>query len=113
MIKQTTGTITSTETVGLDCADFETVLVHVSWAASTGTLFFGFTAQGATTLGASGYDVTATGAPALVGNVSGTGSTITQLRRYDVRGVERFLVAGAPGNSGTVTVKIQAYVNSY
>lgn len=113
MLKSTTGTITSTETISLNVADMEVVLVYYSWASSVGTLYFGISAQDQTTLGYTGYSTTATGAPALVGNVAGTGGTLSDVRRYDVRGAETFKVAGAPGNSGDVTVKIQAYANAY
>ena len=110
MYKSTTGDATGTASVSLACADFETAMVHITWAASVGTLFMGAKVNdGATVLGLSGYDVTATGAPALVGNIAGTAGTITAMRRYDIRGLSAISVNGAPGNTGTVTVSIVAH----
>jgi len=110
MYKSITGDATGTASVSLPCADFETAMVYITWADSVGTLYMGANVNdGATVLGLSGYDVTATGAPALVGNIAGTAGLVTAMRRYDIRGMSEIRVAGAPGNTGTVTVSIVAH----
>lgn len=110
MYKSTTGDATGAAAVTLDCADFETAVIHITWENSVGTLYIGAATNfGSTVLGFTGYDVLATGAPSLVGNISGTAGTVTALRRYDVRGMSSIRVAGAPGNTGTVTVSIVAH----
>ena len=109
MYKSTTGDATGMASVTLDCADFETAVIHITWAASVGTLYIGAaTNDGSTVLGFTGYSLLATGAPSLVGDIAGTAGTITALRRYDIRGMSSIRVAGAPGNTGTVTVSIVA-----